>query len=103
MSEPAAAQDGATVNKNLGCGGFIPTAGGGVGELIYTSESVVVVKGYGTTSLSCHFDIPLGMAPESTTRAAGFPCYTWLGLTYDTRMQASSGGNATLSCRIRTK
>ncbi len=103
-SQPAIAQsDGANVTKDLGCGGFVPTATGGIGAIIYTTDSVVIVKGPATTSLSCHFNIPAGLEPKGTTRAAGFPCFTWLGLTYDTRMQANSGGNATLSCRIRTK
>lgn len=103
-SQPAAAQtNGATVTKDQGCGGFVPTASGGFGPVIYTTDSVVVVKGNGTTSLSCHFDIPSGLEPKTTTRASGFACYTYLGLTTDSRMLASSGGNATLSCRIRTK
>lgn len=93
---------GAMVSKDLGCGGFVPTASGGVGPIIFTSESVVVVKGNGSTSLSCHFDVPAPLIPPTTTRASGFGCNTYLGLTYDTRMQASSGGNATLTCRIRT-
>lgn len=103
-SQPALAQDsGATVTKDLGCGGFIPNPDGSVGEIIYTSESAVLIKGNGTTSLSCHFTFASDLAPKTTTRAEGFACYTFLGLTYDSRMQASSGGNATLSCRIRTK
>lgn len=101
-TQPANAQtSGATVSKDLGCGGFVPTASGGVGTLIFTSESVVLIKGNGSTSLSCHFDVPAPLVPETTTRASGFACYTFLGLTTDTRMQASSGGNATLTCRIR--
>ena len=101
-SQSAMAQtNGATVSKDLGCGGFVPTVTGGVGAIIYTSESHVIVKGSGSTSLSCHFDIPAPLVPATTTRASGFACYTFLGLTRDTRMQASSGGNATLTCRIR--
>lgn len=101
-TQPAMAQTGgATVSKDLGCGGFVPTATGGVGALIFTSESVVLVKGNGSTSLSCHFDVPAPLVPVTTTRSSGFACYTFLGLTNDTRMQASSGGNATLTCRIR--
>lgn len=101
--EPARAESGgATVTKDLGCGGFVPTESGDVGAIIYTTESAVVVKGNGSTSLSCHFDITPGMEPKVTTRASGFLCNTWLGSTYDSRMQASSGGNATLTCRIRT-
>ena len=94
--------NGATVTKDLGCGGFVPTKTGGVGALIYTTEGSVVIKGNGSTSLSCHFDIPPGLQPKTTTRASGFLCNTWLGSTTDSRMLASSGGNATLTCRIRT-
>ena len=101
--QPALAQtNGATVTKDLGCGGFVPTASGGVGAIIFTTEGAVVVKGNGSTSLSCHFDIPPGLEPKTTTRASGFLCNTWLGSTTDSRMLASSGGNATLTCRIRT-
>jgi hypothetical protein len=101
-AQPAIAQDGgAEVSKDLGCGGFIPTESGDVGPVIYTTEGAVVVKGNGSTSLSCHFLIPPDLVPKLTTRASGFACYTFLGLTYDSRMQASSGGNATLTCRIR--
>lgn len=101
-TQPALAQTGgATVSKDLGCGGFVPTSTGGVGAIIYSDESVVLITGNGSTSLTCHFDVPAGLEPATTTRAAGFACYTFLGLTYDSRMQASSGGNATLSCRVR--
>ena len=93
---------GATVTKDLGCGGFVPTASGGVGAIIFTTEGSVVIKGNGSTSLSCHFDIPPGQEPKTTTRARGFLCNTYLGKTTDSRMLASSGGNATLTCRIRT-
>ena len=103
--QPAMALDGgATISKDLPCGGFIPTPSGEYSEIfILSNSSVVVVKGNGSTSLSCHFDIPAGLAPTTTTRARGFDCFTYLGLTTDSRMQASSGGNATLTCRIRTK
>lgn len=102
--ESAMAQSsGATVTKDLGCGGFVPTASGGVGALIFTTESSVVIKGNGSTSLSCHFNIPAGLEPKTTTRARGFRCNTFLGSTTDSRMLASSGGNATLTCRIRNR
>ena len=101
--QPALAQsNGATVTKDLGCFGFVPTASGGVGAIIFTTEGSVVIKGNGSTSLSCHFDIPPGQEPKTTTRARGFLCNTYLGPTADSRMLASSGGNATLTCRIRT-
>lgn len=104
VSQSAIAQSGgATVTKDLGCGGFVPTQSGGVGAIIYTTEGAVVVKGNGSTSLSCHFDIPSGLEPKITTRSIGFLCITYLGSTTDSRMQASSGGNATLTCRIRNR
>jgi len=97
-----AQSNGATVTKDLGCGGFVPTALGGIGALIYTTEGSVVVKGNGSTSLSCHFNIPAGLEPKTTTRSRGFLCNTFIGSTTDSRMLASSGGNATLTCRIRS-
>lgn len=100
----AQAADGATISKDFGCGGFVPTPSGGIGAALVTFETASVVSGSGSTTLTCHFDIPAGLEPAKTTRAAGFPCYTYLfELTHDTRMQANSGGNATLSCRIRTR
>ena len=101
-----AQSSGATVTKDLGCYGFVPTASGGIGgtnTYIYTTESSVVIKGNGSTSLSCHFNIPAGLEPKTTTRARGFLCNTFLGSTTDSRMLASSGGNATLTCRIRNR
>lgn len=103
-AQPAAARSGATVSKDLPCVGFIPSKNGqDSGVYISTDESVVLVKGNGTTSLSCHFDIAAGLEPATTTRARGFLCITYLGSTRDSRMLASSGGNATLTCRIRTR
>lgn len=104
FSQPAMAQSGgATVTKDLGCGGFVPTASGGFGAIITTTDGSIIVKGNGSTSLSCHFDIPPGLEPKTTTRSRGFLCNTWLGSTTDSRMLASSGGNATLTCRIRSR
>lgn len=103
-TQPAPAQARATVSKDLPCVGFIPTRDGlDSGVYISTDESVVLVKGNGATSLSCHFDVPAGLEPASTTRARGFLCITYLGSTSDSRMLASSGGNATLTCRIRNR
>lgn len=105
----AQAAGGATITKDFGCSGFIPTASGGMGTSISTTESASsVVSGSGSTTLTCHFDIPAGLEPPKTTRASGFNCFVYnssggLVLTTDSRMQANSGGNATLSCRIRTK
>ena len=101
----AQAAGGATITKDFGCSGFVPTASGGIGTTLFTTEAASsVVSGSGSTTLTCHFDIPAGAEPAKTTRASGFVCYTYLlEATYDSRMQASPGGNATLSCRVRTK
>lgn len=102
-AQPAAAQSGgATVTKDGICGGFVPTPSGGVGAFIFTTDTVALVKGNGSSSVSCHFDIPAPLVPKTTTRARGFTCNTFLGSSTDSRMLASSGGNATLTCRIRT-
>lgn len=105
-TQPVAAQSGgATVSKDGPCGGFVPTASGGIGSSISTTDVVVIVKGNGSSSVSCHFDIPPALIPVKTTRAQGFPCtiiiLPFVGTTTDSRMLASSGGNATLNCRIR--
>ena len=105
----AQAAGGATITKDFGCGGFVPTATGGIGTPLFTTEAASsVVSGNGSTTLTCHFDIPAGAEPAKTTRVSGFVCNVFdasgaLHSTTDSRMQASSGGNATLSCRIRTK
>ena len=102
-TQPAVAQSGgATVSKDGICGGFVPTASGGIGPLIYTTDSVAITKGNGSSSVSCHFDIPGPLIPTTTTRAKNFICNTYRGSSTDSRMQASSGGNATLTCRVRT-
>jgi hypothetical protein len=103
-AQPAAAQDGTTISKDNVCGGFVPTADGGLSSnYLSTTDTMIVTKAGSTTTLSCHFIIPSEMIPANTTRASGFACFTFLGLTYDTRMQANSGGNATLSCRVRSR
>ena len=104
IAQPAAAEGGATIDKEFGCGGFIPTESGGVGEAIYTDTAGSVRTAGGSTTLTCHFIIPAELVPAKTTRAYGFLCITYLGqFTYDSRMQANSGGNATLECRVRNR
>ena len=104
---PTAAQAGATVSDGGLCGGFVPTSDGGEGASIVTPESHTLLKGNGSSSVTCHFDIPAALIPAKTTRARGFDCNVYvggqfLGTTTDTRMLASSGGRATLTCRITT-
>lgn len=104
----ARAAGGATISKGFGCYGFVPTASGGTGTPLSTTEEARSVVNLSGSTLTCHFDIPAGLEPAKATRAAGFACIVLGGSsgyqsTTDSRMQASPGGNATLSCRIRTK
>ena len=93
----------ATVTRDFGCYGFVPTADGGFGDLIYTGERThAVANSGGTTSLICHFVIPDGEQPATATESDGFLCYAFTGYTNDTKMVATPGGQATLTCKIQT-
>ena len=60
-----------------------------------------VVTSSGNTSLVCKFDIPAAITPtDSARRAEGFLCGTYLGFTRDSKMVATPGGQATLTCKI---
>lgn len=91
----------ATITKDFGCGGFVPTPTGGFGSFLISNDGThSVVTSSGVTSLICKFDIPAGLEPATATRASGFGCGTFLGFTTDSKMVASPGGNATLTCKI---
>ena len=100
---PAMAQseNAADVTKDFGCGGFVPTASGGVASRLRSFDGThSVTNSAGVTSLVCHFDIPAGQEPAKATQASGFGCGTFLGFTTDSKMVASPGGRATLTCKI---
>lgn len=100
---PAAAQsaNAADISKDFGCRGFVPTATGGFASGLVTLEGTQsVTTSSGVTSLVCHFDIPAGREPATATKAEGFRCGTFLGGTNDSKMVATPGGQATLTCKI---
>ena len=100
---PAAAQsaNAATISKDFGCGGFVPTATGGFGSFLVSFEGTQSVSNSaGVTTLICRFNIPAGQEPATATRASGFGCGTFLGFTTDSKMVATPGGEATLTCKI---
>lgn len=106
IAAPATAQsaNAATITKDFGCGGFVPTASGGFGSFLVSVDGThSTTNSAGVTSLVCHFDIPAGQEPATATRAEGFLCGTFLGLTNDSKMVASPGGQATLTCKINGK
>lgn len=99
---PATAQSdnaAAVIRADNSCGGFVPTPSGGFGTFL-VGELHSVVTSSGNTSLVCKFDIPEGARPATATHAEGFGCGTFLGGTTDSKMVASPGGQATLTCRI---
>jgi len=100
---PAISQsaNAASISKDFGCGGFVPTDTGGFGSFLISFDGThSVVTSSGVTSLICKFDIPAGQEPAKATHASGFGCGTFLGFTTDSKMVASPGGNATLTCKI---
>lgn len=99
-SAGAAYAEPATVTKDFGCSGFVPNPDGSPASYLGTTESHSVATSSGVTSLVCKFDIPDGAEPAKATQANDFLCNTYLGLTNDSKMVASPGGNATLTCRI---
>jgi len=91
------AQDSAVVIKDVGCSGFVP----GSGFPLHSDEKThSTATPSGNTMLVCHFDIPEGEEPEKATRDSGFECGTYLGTTNNSKMVATPGGKATLTCKI---
>ena len=100
---PAIAQsdNAAVVIDEAGCNGFVPTADGGFGSFIATTDGAhAVLTSSGVQILTCQFDIPEGLEPATATLASGFGCFTYFGGTTDTKMIASPGGKATLICKV---
>ncbi len=102
LAGPVIAQsdNAASVQHDGLCGGFVPTASGGFGAFLIGSLHSVVTSS-GNSTLVCKFDIPEANRPATATQATGFGCGTFLGLTFDSRMTASPGGQATLVCKVR--
>lgn len=100
MVAPAvAAADPAVVKKEGYCAGFVPNEDGSQGIGLESHDSRSIANRGGTT-LICHFDIPSGYEPSRAARAEGFVCDTYLGTTTDSRMVATPGGRATMTCKI---
>lgn len=97
---PALAE-GATVTKDGVCYAFIPNGSGGLTSIVAIGEALTRTNNSGNTTMTCHFDLEEGQAPTKAARARGFPCETPIGLTYDTRINASTGGRMVMTCRNR--
>jgi hypothetical protein len=92
---------GAFVAQDLSCGSYIPDTDSTLSEdYVTTSDGHQTTSASGNLSLLCHFIIPAGDALSGRGQAVGFPCQTYLGLTYNTQVTVSSAGNMTLICKI---
>jgi len=63
-----AAADPAVRIDDVGCAGFVPTATGGFGTgLFSTDPNHAILTSSGIQKLVCHFDIPAGSEPDKAT------------------------------------
>ena len=94
MAGPTANADPATVIDDFGC--VITAADSGLSVALFTEESHVVRSASGNVTLTCHFDIPDGLAPAATMRNSGFLCGTQFGVTTNTQSVTAKGGRVLL-------
>jgi len=102
-SSVALAQDHAIVNKEFGCGGFVPndTPDGApwLGNISSSEGNQAVMTPSGNQKLTCHFDHDVDL--KKATSARGFGCATTFGYTELTKMTATPGGKAVLTCWVK--
>lgn len=89
---------GATVIKDFGCV-IVPADWPGSIPLSTNDTHSVATKS-GNTAMYCHFDIPAGMEPAKAVKYKGFPCGTFLGLTFDSMSVSTPGGKVMLRCLV---
>ena len=85
-----------------GCFGFVP---GSLVPLSTMDEIHTTATSSGNVKLTCHFYIPDGFEPAAAVKATGFDCGIFLptgtAFTTDSKIIASPGGRATLTCQIK--
>jgi hypothetical protein len=94
----SASADGATVIDEFGC--TLLASDSGLGANLFTDDTHAVITPSGNTLLSCSFDIPDGLEPGRAIKNSGFTCGTFLGVSNDSMVVSSPGGNAHLTCHI---
>lgn len=82
---------------DFACGAFVPDANGGASDNVVIGSVQSVVTSSGFSKITCHFSIP---RQSRSTQATGFPCFTLGGLTFDSRVVASAGGQMVLTCIV---
>lgn len=109
---PTAPAFGAVINPDSeSCVGQVPNADGELAgpEL---NGTLVIRDNKSWTTMTCHFDVPDGLAPDKATHARDFPCGIVLPpdepggdativQADETRASASSGGRMVMTCRLR--
>jgi hypothetical protein len=96
--------DGTLVAHDGLCGGLLPDENGDFTDIIFFGTANTRITKSGITTVTCHFTLDPAIIPEGNLKASGFACYTkenGEGLTYDTRMNVSPGGQAVLTCTIK--
>ncbi len=93
----------AVVISGEGCNVVVPNAAGQLAppSVFVTDGKFHRVFRDGAWLISCHADLPETMVPPELRRAEGFLCGSpTIGLTRDSRMQATPGGRWSVSCRV---
>ncbi len=95
--------DPAMIIKDGICRGFVPNGETESGfpalEFLVGTDSHSVKSGKGNQKITCHFDHSTDL--DHATGGQGFLCGTNFGLTTDSKMLATPGGRATLTCMVK--
>ena len=93
--------DGAIIDEGGNCFGAVPDANGDLTGAQVTGDYSSRTTKSGITNFTCHFDLTDEEAPDKSTKARDFACGTPLGITTDSRINASPGGRMVMTCNIR--
>ena len=93
----------AVVISGEGCTVIVPNAAGQLAPPVAFVADAKFHRVFrdGAWLISCHADLPETMVPPELRRAEGFLCGSpTIGLTRDSKMQATPGGRWSVSCRV---
>jgi hypothetical protein len=101
IPETPAFASGSVVIDGDNCYGVVPDASGSLtgASVVGTYDSRTTKSGI--TNFTCHFDLTPSEAPSKNVKASGFDCTTPVGLTTNTRVNASPGGRMVMYCTIK--
>jgi hypothetical protein len=100
IAQAADPDPGATVINEFGC--VLQARDSGLKVTLFTNETThAVITPSGNSLLQCHFEIPVGFAPDKAIVHEGFLCGTFKGITTNSESVATPGGTATLRCEVK--